>query len=135
MAFKSLAMLQGVLVELTTTNKKKYTLIPVGTWRTKLGINQTDRNKAKKQAIEKVSRIYGIDTTDDVAEAIFDALSSKKPKSRYLVGTKDETIWVLKRMFSELFQLNYDHKNSHTREELSQLMDETYEQFLEKYGR
>jgi len=70
MAFKSLAMLQGVILEVAETNKKEHTLIPVNKWRSKFGITSTSRSSAKIQAIQKVKEIYEIETNDDVAEAI-----------------------------------------------------------------
>ena len=70
MAFKSLAMLQGVILEVAETNDKDYTLIPVNKWRSQFGISSSNRKTAKVQAIEKVKKLYDIDTNDDVAEAI-----------------------------------------------------------------
>lgn len=70
MAFKSLAMLQGILLEVAEANKKEHTLIPVNKWRSKFGITSSSRKSAKAQAIAKVKELYDIDTNDDVAEAI-----------------------------------------------------------------
>ena len=70
MAFKSLAMLQGVLLEVAESNKVEHTLIPVNKWRSQFGISSSNRSTAKKQAIETVKKLYSIDTNDDVAEAI-----------------------------------------------------------------
>lgn len=70
MAFKSLAMLQGILLEVAQANGVEHTLIPVNKWRSQFGISSSNRTTAKKQAIDTVKRIYSIDTNDDVAEAI-----------------------------------------------------------------
>ena len=70
MAFKSLAMLQGILLEVAEKNKKEHTLIPVNKWRSQFGINASKRGAAKQQAIDKVMKLYSIETNDDVAEAI-----------------------------------------------------------------
>ncbi len=60
-----------------------------------------------------------------VTEAIFDALFSKKPKPRYLVGGNEEEVKrVIKRMFVELLQLNSKHEFSFNRERLIELMDD-----------
>ncbi len=97
-------------------------------------INMTDAQKKQqlKEVEEGFLTDHGFPEPIKVAEAIYDSLSSDSPKQRYLVGTKDETIWVLKRMFVELFQLNYNHDNTHNKEELISLMEETYKKFLEK---
>ena len=99
-------------------------------------INMTDNQR--KQQFKEVEKHFlndqGFPEPDLVAKAILDAISSEKPKPRYLVTTKDETIWVLQRMFGELFQLNHNHVNTHSREELISIMDETYKLFIEKYG-
>ena len=60
-----------------------------------------------------------------VAEAIYDALYSDKPKPRYLItDNQQETEWVVRKMFQELTQMNYNHKYSYNREQLIQMLDE-----------
>ncbi len=62
---------------------------------------------------------------DDVAEAIFDALNSEMPKSRYLVtSNQEETNWVIKRMLFEMCQMNSNHKYSYSREEIIEILDQ-----------
>ncbi len=62
---------------------------------------------------------------DKVAEAIYDALYSEKPKQRYLVtGNQDEARWVMRKMLHRLSQMNTDHEHSFTREEIIEMFDE-----------
>jgi short-subunit dehydrogenase len=68
-----------------------------------------------------------------VAEAIFDALYSKNPKPRYLVTSNQrETEWVIRKMFQELTQMNFNHAHSYKREELVQMLDEALKARLEE---
>ncbi len=60
-----------------------------------------------------------------VAEAIYDALYSDNPKPRYLVtDNQQQTEWVIRKMFQELTQMNFNHKHSYERDELVQMLDE-----------
>ncbi|MCG3260174.1 MAG: hypothetical protein H7644_10530, partial [Candidatus Heimdallarchaeota archaeon] len=62
---------------------------------------------------------------DKVAEAIYNALYSKKPKQRYLVtGNQEEARWVMRKMLLELSQMNTHHEHSFTREEIIEMFDE-----------
>ncbi|MCG3220720.1 MAG: SDR family NAD(P)-dependent oxidoreductase [Candidatus Heimdallarchaeota archaeon] len=60
-----------------------------------------------------------------VAEAIYDALYSDNPKPRYLVtGKQEEAEWVMRKMFQELTQMNFNHIHSYKKEELIQMLDD-----------
>lgn len=59
-----------------------------------------------------------------VAEAIFDALFSETPKPRYLVGSREETKDVVRKVLSTLSQVNQNHEHSLSREELLEIFDE-----------
>jgi short-subunit dehydrogenase len=68
-----------------------------------------------------------------VAEAIYDALYSDNPKPRYLVtDNQEQTEWVIRKMFQELTQMNYNHQYSYTREQLAQMLDEALEARMEE---
>ena len=71
--FQTLANLQGVLLDFCFENrdKYKYGLAASSTWRSYLGINHGDqRESAKKQAQSYVKLMFGIDATQDEADAI-----------------------------------------------------------------
>ena len=64
-----------------------------------------------------------------VANEVFEAFTSDKPKIRYLVtDEKWEAEITLKRAMIEFLQLNYDHKFSKSKEEIHQLLDELFDQ-------
>ncbi len=119
-------------------------IIEPGNFQSSIGLNFIERKKQekkelrllmtdaqRKQQIKQIEERFGhyhdFPEPDAVAEAIYDALYSETPKPRYLVGSRNEVEWVLKRMFVELAQMNYNHKHSLTRKELIQLLDEVLE--------
>ncbi len=91
-------------------------------------INMTSAQKKQqfKEIEEGFSADHGFPEPFKVAEAIFDALFSEKPKPRYLVGGNEEEVkWVIKRMFVEMLQLNHNHEYSFDRDSLIDIMDES----------
>jgi NAD(P)-dependent dehydrogenase (short-subunit alcohol dehydrogenase family) len=60
-----------------------------------------------------------------VAEAVLDALFSKDPKRRYLVGSREETDAAVTQVMRLLAQLNQRHEHSLTADELSKRLRAT----------
>lgn len=60
-----------------------------------------------------------------VAEAVWDALFSRTPKRRYLVGTHEETDAVVTQVMRLLAQLNQRHEHTRTTDELAKLLRTT----------
>ncbi|MBY9001959.1 MAG: SDR family NAD(P)-dependent oxidoreductase [Candidatus Heimdallarchaeota archaeon] len=124
-------------------------LIEPGNFQSEIGKNMIERMREekegyrinmidaqRKQQFQEVEEGFiadhGYPEPDKVAEAIFDALFSEKPKPRYLVcGNQDEAHWVIRRMFIELLQLNENHEHSYDKAELLEILDESIEYIKE----
>jgi NAD(P)-dependent dehydrogenase (short-subunit alcohol dehydrogenase family) len=62
---------------------------------------------------------------DDVAEAVFRALSDEKPKTRYMVvPNQGEAEATIRKAIDEMVQLNHDQKYSYDRQALVGMLDE-----------
>ncbi|MEO7083156.1 MAG: SDR family NAD(P)-dependent oxidoreductase [Gemmatimonadaceae bacterium] len=62
---------------------------------------------------------------DEVAEAVFDALSSSRPKPRYLVvPVASQGAIAIRKVFDNAVQLNDGQKFSYTRDQLVQMLDD-----------
>lgn len=68
--YKALAETLGVLEELATELKIKYTLVPAVTWRSTLGIGGRARADQKRIAQAYVLNTYGRDVSEDESDAI-----------------------------------------------------------------
>ena len=68
--FKTLAMLLGSSLVSCTAKQIRTELVLSKVWRAHFMINGKGRIEEKKQAIDKVKLMYGVNVTDDVAEAI-----------------------------------------------------------------
>ena len=91
----------------------------------RINLTSTQRKQQFKEIEEGFSADHGLLEPFKVAEAIFDALFSEKPKPRYLVCPNAEEVkWVIKRMFTELLQLNSNHEYSYERATLIEILDE-----------
>jgi len=62
---------------------------------------------------------------DDVADAVFDALSNANPKMRYLVvPAANQAAVAIRKLMEEIAQLNEGHKFSYDRDALVKMLDE-----------
>lgn len=63
---------------------------------------------------------------DEVAQAVSHALFSDTPKHRYLVvPNQEEAQWTIKKIMTEMVQLNTDQPYEYDRAQLIQMLDET----------
>ena len=70
LTFKTLAMLLGSSLVSCASKQIKTETVMSKVWRAHFMLNGKGRIEEKKQAIDKVKLMYGIDVNDDVAEAI-----------------------------------------------------------------
>lgn len=68
--YRVLANLQGVLCDVCFEKKVPFQLVASSSWRSYCGVQGNYRNEKKKEAQGKVKIWYGIDCTDDEADAI-----------------------------------------------------------------
>ena len=68
--FKKLAHCQGALLEYLVENKINYSIVASSTWKSKCGIKGRGRTEQKKKAQEYVFNEFGINATQDEADAI-----------------------------------------------------------------
>lgn len=69
-----------------------------------------------------------------VAVAVYDALFSERPRSRYLVGTKWEGDRVLNALLAQLLEENDNPRHNYSRDELVAMLDRhIHERRAEKY--
>lgn len=68
--FKTLAHLQGVLINLLLENKIEYEIVSSATWRSHCKITGKTRNDKKKSCQLKIKEWYGVNITNDEADAI-----------------------------------------------------------------
>lgn len=73
--YKTLAQLQGVLIEMCVANNIKYKVVASATWKSRVGIQQTKRAEEKKRSIIIASEVVGEDVHEDTADAICMVLS------------------------------------------------------------
>ena len=69
-AFKVLGGLLGVMKAVLRKNNVKYTEVLNKVWQAKFMISGKDRSTQKKNVINKVKSMFGIEVSDDVADAI-----------------------------------------------------------------
>ena len=116
-------------------------IIEPGNFKSEIGKSSYEKRKAEKKEerlfmtdeqhemqLDELKNYYAEPNLDPeplaVAEAIYDALYSDNPKPRYLVtGKQEEAEWVMRKMFQELTQMNFNHIHSYKREELIQMLD------------
>ncbi len=76
--FKKLASLQGNLKLWLYEFGIPFAILKPSEWRQALGIKGSKREIQKKNAIDKINKLYGAKVTDDEADAICLALAAKK---------------------------------------------------------
>jgi short-subunit dehydrogenase len=125
-------------------------IIEPGNFKSEIGKTMYERRKVEKKEL----RVFMTDEQRDmqlkeieknfarpdpdpepvvVAEAIYDALYSDNPKPRYLVtGKQEEAERVMRKMFQELTQMNFNHNHSYERDELIQFLDDALKARSEK---
>lgn len=70
LTYKILSMLLGILEEIADENEIAYDVVSPNVWRKYAGTCGKDRREEKLLSVAKVKEKYGINTTDDAAEAI-----------------------------------------------------------------
>jgi len=116
--------------------------IEPGNFKSEIGLNMFERikkenkelrifmnDKQRKMQLDEIEKHFTEpDTYPEpyaVAEAIYDALYSENPKPRYLVVSKqEEAERVMRKMFSELAQMNHNHEHGYSRDALVEMLDE-----------
>lgn len=73
--YKTLAQLQGVLIDTCIEENVPYKIVPSVTWKRRTGIHQTNRKEDKKMSIAMASKAVGEQVHEDTADAICMALS------------------------------------------------------------
>ena len=70
LTYKVLARLQGVLIESCIQKNVPWNLIAPSHWKSKCGIKSHYRRDQKKECCDIVKERYGLDVTDDEADAV-----------------------------------------------------------------
>lgn len=70
LTFKTLAQVQGVLIELLTSLKMPYSIILASSWKSVLGIKGRARAEQKRNAQQYVINTYNLKVTQDEADSI-----------------------------------------------------------------
>lgn len=68
--FKKLAHVQGVILELLTSLKIDYEVVPSNRWKSICGIKGAHRQEQKRAAQEYVKKVFNVNPTQDEADAI-----------------------------------------------------------------
>ena len=114
----------------------KVSLIEPGNYGTEIGKNMLARmdtsivkgSRFEAQAratIKSMSAFENNPPPDDVADAVFDALSSANPRPRYLVvPTASQGAIVIRKLFETIMQLNESQKFTYDRDALIKMMDD-----------
>lgn len=86
--YKGLAKLQGVLINLLIDYEIEYQIAHTGTWREACGIKGKSRSDRKKSAQLIVQDIYGVNPTQDEADAICIGIyaTQKKEKNASMIS-------------------------------------------------
>jgi Holliday junction resolvasome RuvABC endonuclease subunit len=93
--FKTLAHLQGVLLNTLYEQKIECIVVHVSTWRSYCGITAKTRTDQKNSAKIKVKMWYDANVTDDVAEAIClgKYIAEKYVKNNILINWGEGEVW------------------------------------------
>jgi len=113
----------------------KVALIEPGNYGTDIGksvIARTDTNAYKgsrfeaqmRSALNSMRAFESYPAPDEVADAVYDAITSDTPKLRYLVvPAQNQAAIAIRKVIEELVQLNADQKFSYDRDALVKMLD------------
>ncbi|MEP6778725.1 MAG: SDR family NAD(P)-dependent oxidoreductase [Gemmatimonadaceae bacterium] len=114
----------------------KVSLIEPGNYGTEIGKNMLARmdtavvkgSRFETQARATIKSMGAFENNpppDDVADAVFDALSNANPRPRYLVvPVANQGAIVIRRLFEEIMQLNESQKFTYDRDALVKMLDD-----------
>ena len=114
----------------------KVSLIEPGNYGTDIGksvIARTDTNAYKgsrfeaqmRSALSSMRAFESYPPPDDVADAVYDAITSDSPKMRYLVvPVQNQAAVAIRKVIEELVQLNQDQKFSYDRDALVKMLED-----------
>jgi NAD(P)-dependent dehydrogenase (short-subunit alcohol dehydrogenase family) len=114
----------------------KVALIEPGNYGTDIGksvIARTDTNAYKgsrfeaqmRSALNSMRAFESYPPPDDVADAVYDAMTSDTPKLRYLVvPAQNQAAVAIRKLVDEIVQLNQDQKFSYDRDALVKMLDD-----------
>ena len=114
----------------------KVSLIEPGNYGTDIGksvIARTDTNAYKgsrfeaqmRSALNSMRAFESYPAPDDVADAVYDAITNDSPKLRYLVvPVQNQAAIAIRKVIEELVQLNQDQKFSYDRDALVKMLDD-----------
>ena len=114
----------------------KVALIEPGNYGTDIGksvIARTDTNAYKgsrfeaqmRSALNSMRAFESYPPPDDVADAVYDAITSETPKLRYLVvPAQNQAAIAIRKLVDEIVQLNSDQKFSYDRDALVKMLDD-----------
>ena len=114
----------------------KVSLIEPGNYGTDIGrsvIARTDTNAYKgsrfeaqmRSALNSMRAFESYPPPDDVADAVYDAITNDTPKLRYLVvPAQNQAAIAIRKLVDEIVQLNSDQKFSYDRDALVKMLDD-----------
>lgn len=114
----------------------KVALIEPGNYGTDIGksvIARTDTSAYKgsrfevqmRSALNSMRAFESYPPPDDVADAVYDAITSENPKLRYLVvPAQNQAAIAIRKLIDEVVQLNSDQKFSYDRDALVKMLDD-----------
>jgi len=114
----------------------KVALIEPGNYGTDIGksvIARTDTNAYKgsrfeaqmRSALNSMRAFESYPPPDDVADAVYDAITNDTPKLRYLVvPAQNQAAIAIRKLVDEIVQLNSDQKFSYDRDALVKMLDD-----------
>lgn len=114
----------------------KVALVEPGNYGTDIGksvIARTDTNAYKgsrfeaqmRSALNSMRAFESYPPPDDVADAVYDAITNDNPKLRYLVvPAQNQAAIAIRKLVDEIVQLNSDQKFSYDRDALVKMLDD-----------
>jgi short-subunit dehydrogenase len=114
----------------------KVSLVEPGNYGTDIGksvVARTDTNAYKgsrfeaqlRSALNSMRAFESYPPPDDVADAVYDAITSDSPKMRYLVvPAQNQAAIAIRKLIDEIVQLNQDQRFSYDRDALVKMLDD-----------